>query len=87
LNLNSQTEIPKAFDRRKNQIRTEWELFGNTIGLGDRYTIAMNKNEPKPMKLDGNHVKNLLKDNTWEKGVAILDDNPNTTAVWKVRLV
>jgi hypothetical protein len=77
--------LKQVFEARKADQQLQWELFGTEIGLGEAYTLALSpENKAKPMKLDGRHVKKLLANDTWRKGIAILDPRPETYAVWEV---
>ncbi len=80
-----QKETPAQFDRRKNEIRFQWEIYGDLkLGLGNQYILPMNKSQPKPIKFDGVHIKNLLKNDTWKEAIHLLDDNVQTIEVWEV---
>lgn len=78
-------ESEKEFIRRKTLMQTQWEWFASQkMGLGDKYTIGFSKKGSlKAIKLDGNHVENLLKENAWKEGLRTIGAQEDTKAVWE----
>jgi hypothetical protein len=65
-----------------------FECWGRSIGLGNAWTVKLNdKGKPKPMKLDGCHVKKLLEEDKWREGVIALDKREGPLRVWEVNIL
>ncbi len=47
--------------------------------------VLTKKGIPKPIKLDGIHVQQLLTGNSWREAVNLLDFNLKIIAVWEVQ--
>jgi len=64
----------------------KWQLHaGSKYHFGNQYTIPVsNSGVPKPVKMDGNHARAMLKDDAWKAGIKILDKSADTFEVWKV---
>lgn len=63
----------------------QFEQWGKSIGLGNAWTVPLDdKGKPRQIKLDGPHVKKLLTNDMWRKGVQILDQREGTLKVWEV---
>jgi hypothetical protein len=82
-------ETEKQLEARKTEKALEWQLFaGKEYRLGDQYTIPLQGKDdiPAPIKLDGANVRLMLQNRAWEKGLEIIDQRPDTKAVWEVTL-
>jgi len=66
-------ESKSSLQKRKESRRLQWEQL-----------VVTKEGHPKPIKLDGMHVRSLIQDGNWQVGVSIMDREPKTKVLWEV---